>query len=90
MRRRRGKAKITPAYNLPSKFVLHTVGPIILGELEEEDCRLLADCYRSCLALARPRTDFAPWPSAASPPASSASPRNGRLKIAVKTGESIF
>ena len=47
-----GKAKITPAYNLPSKFVLHTVGPIILGELEEEDCRLLADCYRSCLALA--------------------------------------
>lgn len=47
-----GKAKITPAYNLPSKFVLHTVGPIILGELEEEDCRLLADCYRSCLSLA--------------------------------------
>lgn len=47
-----GKAKITPTYNLPSKFVLHTVGPIILGELEEEDCRLLADCYRSCLSLA--------------------------------------
>lgn len=47
-----GKAKITPAYNLPSKFVIHTVGPIILGELEEEDCRLLADCYRSCLSLA--------------------------------------
>ena len=47
-----GKAKITPAYNLPSKFVLQTVGPIILGELEEEDCRLLADCYRSCLSLA--------------------------------------
>ena len=47
-----GKAKITSAYNLPSKFVLHTVGPIILGELEEEDCRLLADCYRSCLSLA--------------------------------------
>ena len=43
-----GKAKITPAYNLPS----NTVGPIILGELEEEDCRLLADCYRSCLSLA--------------------------------------
>lgn len=47
-----GKAKITKAYNLPSKYVLHTVGPIISGRLTEKDCELLADCYRSCLSLA--------------------------------------
>lgn len=47
-----GTAKITPAYNLPCKYVLHTVGPIITGELRREDCELLADCYRSCLTLA--------------------------------------
>lgn len=47
-----GKAKITPAYNLPCKYVLHTVGPIISGPLRQEDCDLLAGCYRSCLELA--------------------------------------
>lgn len=47
-----GKAKITPAYNLPSRFVLHTVGPIIQGWLTERDKELLASCYRSCLELA--------------------------------------
>ncbi len=47
-----GKAKITPAYNLPSSYVLHTVGPIISGPLREKDCVLLSDCYRSCLELA--------------------------------------
>ena len=47
-----GKAKITKAYNLPSKFVLHTVGPIVYGELTKEHEELLASCYRSCLALA--------------------------------------
>ncbi len=47
-----GKAKITPAYNLPCKYVLHTVGPIITGRLQKEDCELLASCYRSCLELA--------------------------------------
>lgn len=47
-----GTAKITPAYNLPCKYVLHTVGPIISGPLREEDCDLLADCYQSCLELA--------------------------------------
>ncbi|MDQ8820566.1 macro domain-containing protein [Streptococcus ruminantium] len=47
-----GKAKITDAYNLPSKYVLHTVGPIIHdvpSSLQEEQ---LASCYRSCLELA--------------------------------------
>ncbi len=47
-----GKAKITPAYNLPSRFVLHTVGPIIQGWLTRKDKELLASCYRSCLELA--------------------------------------
>jgi len=49
-----GAAKITPAFNLPSKFVLHTVGPIIPPDREptvaEEN--LLAACYESCLTLA--------------------------------------
>lgn len=47
-----GQAKITPAYNLPCRYVLHTVGPIVGGRLTEIDCELLRSCYRSCLALA--------------------------------------
>lgn len=47
-----GQAKLTPAYNLPSRYVLHTVGPIIDGSVTEEQRRLLASCYRSCLELA--------------------------------------
>ena len=47
-----GRAKITPAYNLPCRYVLHTVGPIIKGCLTQQDCDLLASCYRSCLELA--------------------------------------
>ncbi len=47
-----GKAKITPAYNLPSRYVLHTVGPIISGRLADNDKKLLANCYTSCLEVA--------------------------------------
>lgn len=47
-----GRAKITPAFNLPCKYVLHTVGPIIDGCVTKEDKELLASCYRSCLELA--------------------------------------
>lgn len=47
-----GKAKITSAYNLPSQYVLHTVGPIINGQLTKHDQELLTSCYRSCLELA--------------------------------------
>ena len=47
-----GKAKITGAYNLPSKYIIHTVGPIVYGELNEKNEQDLASCYRSCLALA--------------------------------------
>ena len=47
-----GQAKITPAFNLPCRYVLHTVGPIISGRVTKEDNELLASCYRSCLELA--------------------------------------
>lgn len=47
-----GQAKLTKAYNLPAKYVLHTVGPIISGRVTERDRKLLASCYRSCLKLA--------------------------------------
>ncbi len=47
-----GKAKITGAYNLPCRYVLHTVGPTVHGEVTRRDRDLLSDCYRSCLALA--------------------------------------
>ena len=47
-----GQAKITPAFNLPCKYVLHTVGPIVQGQLTKEHEELLASCYRSCLELA--------------------------------------
>lgn len=47
-----GSAKITPAFNLPSKYVLHTVGPIIRATVTERDKIQLASCYTSCLNLA--------------------------------------
>lgn len=47
-----GRAKITPGFNLPCKYVLHTVGPIIDGEVTQNHRKLLASCYRSCLKLA--------------------------------------
>ena len=47
-----GSAKITPGFNLPARYVLHTVGPNITGPLGRKDCRLLAGCYEACLELA--------------------------------------
>lgn len=47
-----GRAKITPAFNLPCRYVIHTVGPIVQGKLTKQHCDLLASCYRSCLELA--------------------------------------
>lgn len=47
-----GGAKITPAFNLPCRYVIHTVGPIVGGRLTERHCALLESCYRSCLELA--------------------------------------
>ena len=48
-----GQAKLTPAYNLPCDYVLHTVGPVVAGRVTPRDRELLASCYRSCLELAR-------------------------------------
>lgn len=47
-----GQAKITPAFNLPCDYVIHTVGPIVQGKLTEKHEELLKSCYRSCLELA--------------------------------------
>ena len=47
-----GRAMITKAYNLPCRYVLHTVGPIIHSGLTQKDKELLASCYQSCLKLA--------------------------------------
>lgn len=47
-----GRAKITKGYNLPAKYVLHTVGPAVSGKVTEEDKKMLESCYRSCLELA--------------------------------------
>lgn len=48
-----GQAKITNAYNLPCNYILHTVGPIIYGDVTKKDQEALASCYRSCLDLAK-------------------------------------
>ena len=47
-----GQAKITPAFNLPCKYVIHTVGPIVNTELTDKHRELLKSCYLSCLKLA--------------------------------------
>ena len=50
-----GRAKITGGYNLPARYVLHTVGPIVQGHVTRQDRTELAECYRSCLDLAAER-----------------------------------
>jgi len=47
-----GKAKLTRGYNLKAQFVIHTVGPVWRGGKGNEE-KLLADCYRNALELAR-------------------------------------
>ena len=48
-----GGAKLTPAFNLPCGYVLHTVGPIVHGRLTSVEEEQLRRCYRSCLKSAR-------------------------------------
>ena len=50
-----GQAKLTHGYNLPAKYILHTVGPIVQGRVTRRDRAELASCYRSCLLLAEER-----------------------------------
>ena len=50
-----GMAKITPAFNLPCRYVLHTVGPVVRGGVTQKDSEQLAACYRACLDLAQRR-----------------------------------
>ena len=50
-----GRAKLTKGYNLPARYVLHTVGPVVSGRVTDRDRRELASCYRSCLTLAAER-----------------------------------
>ena len=47
-----GLCKITPAFNLPSRYVLHTVGPIIYTSVGKREKILLANCYKNCLETA--------------------------------------
>ena len=47
-----GTAKLTPSFNLPCKYVLHTVGPIVHGRVKTSDCAALRSCYQSCLDMA--------------------------------------
>lgn len=47
-----GSVMVTGAHRLPSRYVLHTVGPIITGELTGADRQALVSCYRSCLRAA--------------------------------------
>ncbi len=49
-----GEAKITRGYNLPARWVIHTVGPIWRGGTQQED-ESLARCYRNSLRLAKER-----------------------------------
>ena len=48
---RTGEAKISPGFNLPARWIIHTVGPVWRGGSMHEK-ELLGDCYRNALALA--------------------------------------
>lgn len=48
-----GEAKITKGYNLPAKFIIHTVGPIYRFHTQVENEQLLSACYQNSLKLAK-------------------------------------
>ena len=48
-----GKAKITDAFNLPSDYVIHTVGPIVYQKVTDKERKELENCYIACLDLAK-------------------------------------
>jgi len=53
-----GQAKLTRGYNLPARYVIHTVGPTIHGSVRPEDERLLESCYTACLDLTAQHQDI--------------------------------
>lgn len=76
-----GSVMVTGAHRLPSRYVLHTVGPIITGELTGADRQALVSCYRSCLRAAIEQG----MRSVALAPASSGSPQEEAARCAVET-----
>ena len=60
-----GRAKITPAFNLPSRFVLHTVGPAVSGCQTRRDGQQLAACYRASVVFCCLSTGEFHFPNAA-------------------------
>ncbi len=53
-----GQAQITRGYNLPARYILHTIGPIIQHQVSTENQRQLASCYKACLDLAARHEDI--------------------------------
>ena len=74
-----GMAKLTPGFNLPCKYILHTVGPIVNGRVKDADLAALRSCYQSCLNAAAD-AGLKAWHSAVYRPASSASPTSWRRR----------
>lgn len=49
---KKGEAKITKGYNLPAKYIIHTVGPIY-GQESGKESEILASCYINCFEIAK-------------------------------------
>ncbi|MCF6765611.1 O-acetyl-ADP-ribose deacetylase [Thiotrichales bacterium 19S3-7] len=82
-----GQAKITEAYQLPSRYIIHTVGPIYRGGSENE-AELLSACYRSSLELARQyRLKSIAFPAISC--GVYGYPKNEAVKIAVDTVQEV-
>ncbi|NRG33089.1 protein-ADP-ribose hydrolase [Bacillus circulans] len=82
-----GKAKITRAYNLPSSYILHTVGPIVPSgtALTKQQRNELASCYISCLELATQLEDIKSISFCAISTGVFGFPKDEAAKIAIQT-----